>query len=221
MTTPSEPPEGSDERPVDLSKSGPSAADPNDPYRFGLPDKLPPPEYAPPGWVPPGGWPAPGAPQPGVHPPPGSAPPPGYPPQPPPGYPPPGYPPQPPPYGYRYGPPPPNYSPYQVPRRGRGKAVAALVLGLLSIVMFWTAFFDSVLIIAAVAFGVVALTERTNGSASPRGMAIGGLVCAAIAALLATIWTVFLLHGTNQCGGFGQSGQPGFRTCVQNHVRVG
>jgi hypothetical protein len=204
MTRPTEPPEGSEERPVDLSKRDPSAADPNDPYRFGLPDQLPPPEYAPPGWAPPGGWPAPGTPPPGVQHPAGFGPPPGYPPQPPQ-------------YPYQYGPPPPSYSPYHVPRPGRGKAVAALVLGVLSIVMFWSAFLDSLLVIAAVAFGVVALHEGPSGSGSPRGMAIAGLVCAAIGTLLATIWTVFLLHAISQCGGLNQSGQPGFRTCVQNH----
>lgn len=208
MTRPTEPPGGSEERPVELSKRDPSAADPNDPYRFGLPDQLPPPEYAPPGWVPPGGWPAPDAPpagarQPGPQQPTGPPPPYGYLPQPP--------------YPYRYGPPP-GYAPYQVPRAGRGKAVAALVLGILSIFMFWSAFFDSLLVVAAVAFGVTALIERPRGSGNPRGMAIAGLVCAGVGTLLATIWTVFLLHAISQCGGLAHSGQPGFRNCLQHQI---
>jgi hypothetical protein len=204
MTAPTEPPEGSPDRPVDLSKQASSSGDPNDPYRFGLPEQLPPPEYAPPGWTPPGGWPA--APQPGAQRPPGYPPPSGYPP----------YPPYPP-YPHDYGPPPPHYSPYQAPQPGRGKAVTALVLGLLSIFMFWTAFFDAVLVIAAVAFGVVALTERSGDPRRPRGMAIAGLVCAGVGALLAIIWTVFIFHAVSQCGGVGNSGQPGFKTCLQQH----
>jgi hypothetical protein len=213
MTAPSEPPEGVPERPVDLGKHGPENADrpdPNDPYRFGLPERMPPPEYAPPGWTPPGGWPVYGTPptgsgQPGPTMPPGAPPPPGYPPYPPPS-----------PYGY--SPPPPQYSPYGMPAPGRGKAVTALVLGILSIVMSWASFFDALLVIGAVAFGVLALTERRPGPPQPRGMAIAGLVCAAVGAVLAVIWTVFFIHAINQCGGFNDTGRPGFRVCVQQHL---
>jgi hypothetical protein len=91
------------------------------------------------------------------------------------------------------------------------------VLGLLSILFFEMAFFDAVFVIAAVAFGAVALTERPTGPNSPRGMAIAGLVCAGVGALLAIIWTVFLFHAISQCGGVGNSGQPGFKTCLQQH----
>lgn len=204
MTAPTEPPEGSPEHPVDLDKHGAGEAaqpDPNDPYRFGMPERLPPPEYAPPGWAPPGGWPA-------------APPPPPAPGEPGPGSPPPGYPQYPPgPFGYH--PPPPQYSPYRVSAPGRGKAITALVLGALSIVLSWASFFDALLVIGAVTFGVLALTERRAGSPQPRGMAIAGLVCAAIGALLAIVWTVYVIHAVNQCGGFHQSGQPGFRSCLQ------
>jgi hypothetical protein len=188
-----------------LGKRDPSAADPNDPYRFGLPDQPPPPEYAPPGWVPPGGWPAPSTPQPGVQQ--------GY--GPPPGYPPTGYPPPPPPYPG----PPPSYPPYQARQRGRGKAITALVLGVLSIVLSVTAFIDALLVIPAVVFGVVAITERPAGPGSGRGMAIAGLVCAGIGALLAIIWTVWAFRAINECGGVHtmQVGGPGFRACLRQH----
>lgn len=207
MTGPTEPPEGSPDRPVDLGKhadpvGGGKHPDPNDPYRFGLPERLPPPEYAPPGWTPPGGWPTAAPPVGPSQPGPGSGPPPGYPPYPPPS-----------PYGYH--PPPPQYSPYHVPAAGRGKAVTALVLGILSIFFFWASFFDALLVIAAVTFGIIALTERPGGATPPRGMAIAGLVCAAVGAVLAIIWTVFIIHAINQCGGFNQTNAPGFRTCLQ------
>jgi VanZ family protein len=212
MTAPTEPPEGAADRPVDLGKHGAGEAehgDPYDPYRFGLPEHLPPPEYAPPGWTPPGGWPAAGPPP--AAPPPGGMPPPGPSPFTPGSPPPPGYSP----YPYGYPPPPPQYSPYQPPPPGRGKAVTAFVLGILSIVMSWASFLDAVLIIAAVTFGVIALTERPAGSAQPRGMAIAGLVCAGIGAVLAIVWTVFVIHAVNQCGGFDQTSRPGFRHCLQ------
>jgi Domain of unknown function (DUF4190) len=235
MTTPSDPDNEQPTEGVNLAKGDPSSEAPFDPYRFGKPEHPIPAEYAPPGYTgpviptappPPAGW---GAPPPGANPvnpfsnPPGTPygpyganpgaqpppapypPPPGqYPPQygPPPGY----YPPTPPQYGYR---------PQQ--RAGHGKAITALVLGIGSIVFCWLIFFDVVLVIPGVIFALIAMSETKASGGSGRGMALAGLVCSIIGALLATLLTVLVVHAANQCGGFDNNTAPGFDHCVRDN----
>ena len=235
MTTPEDPErEPSSER-VDLTKDEQGGDAPFDPYRFGKPDHPIPAEYAPPGYTgpviptaapPPVGWgtPPPGANQvnpfsnppgtpyapygadPGAHPPAGPYPPPPgqYPPPygPPPGY----YPPTPPQYGYR-----------PQPRAGHGKALTALLLGIGSILFCWLIFFDVVLIIPGVIFAVIAMGETKASGGSGRGMALAGLVCSIVGAVLATLLTVLILHAANQCGGFSNNNTSGFDQCVRDN----
>ncbi|MCW2595731.1 MAG: hypothetical protein JWP39_1619 [Jatrophihabitans sp.] len=225
MTTPPEPENGSSEPQMDLTKNEPTAEAPFDPYRFGKPDHPIPPEYAPPGYVPPpspappaGGppmTPYPGMPQPGPQQPydPANSP----------------YPYGAPPYGNApygntpygntpYGAPPPNYHSYVQPKTGNGKSVTALVLGILSIVMFWTSIFDGVLVIIALIFGFIGLSEANSRRTSGKGMAIAGLICAAVGAVLAIIWTIYILNAVNKCGGFSQNNSSSFQQCVQDHI---
>jgi hypothetical protein len=240
MTTPEDPERDQSSDGVDLCKGTPAAEPPFDPYRFGKPDHPIPAEYAPPGYTgpviptqppppawgsaPPGAAPGnpfsnppgtpyapygggPGAHPPGPYPPPsGQYPPPSgqYPPPygPPPGY----YPPTPPQYGYRPHP----------GGAGNGKAVAALVLGIGSIVFCWLIFFDAALVIPGVIFALIAMSEAKARGGS-RGMALAGLVCSIIGALLATLFTVLIVHAANQCGGFNNTNEPGFNHCVRDN----
>jgi hypothetical protein len=231
MTTPSEhengqsPPEG-----VDLSKQDPTSEVPFDPYRFGRPDHPIPAEYAPPGYTgptipPPAPYGAP-APHPGQHTNPFGNPP-GTPYGNPPGTPygnPPGtpysnpqqpyqYPPNP----YNYGPPPPpGYHAYAQPQNRSGKAVAALVLGILSIVFCWLSVLD-VFVVLAVIFGLIALSETRRGRIGGRGMATAGLACAVVGAILATIISVKVFSAINKCGGLSQTSSTSFNRCVQDN----
>lgn len=228
MTTPSDP-----SRPdpgVDLGKrqpeptsSDPTAAAPFDPFRFGKPEHPVPPEYAPPGYVPdPADYPAsrpsgqyPSAPYP-------SSPYPAPPRQPygPPGTPYPG-PPQPgthEPYAPYGAPTPPPYHGYAQPRTGNGKAIAAMVCGLASIPLSLASLFDAVLIIPAVVLGLLALGDAKSGRTGGRGMAIAGLACAAVGALLASLVTVWYVHIANQCGGLDQNNSTEFQQCIRDHV---
>jgi hypothetical protein len=156
---------------------------PFDPYRFGAPEHPVPPEYAPPGYRPP----PPTTPPSYGHPQPGSGYPlPGYPPSGPPG---PGYP----------APLPPGYAQqYPQPRTGNGKAIAALVLGILAIFFCWTSIFDVVFIALAAVFGFLGLGAAKHGVGG-RGMAISGLVCALVGALFATILTVVIYSRIRPC----------------------
>ncbi len=234
MTDPDPPPSGQSDG-VDLSKSGPDErppvpADPAgeapfDPYRFGKPDHPIPSEYAPPGYTgptipstPPSGYPGapgpyggyPGSPaNPFANPPgtPYSAGPPQY--QGPANY------PGGDPYGYG-APPPPPYHGYPQPTAGNGKAIAALVLGILSIVLCWLLIFDAVFVILGLIFGLIALGESRSGRTGGRGLAVAGLVCTIVGALLATLLTVLIFRAADRCGGFSNDNSSDFQHCLRD-----
>ncbi len=213
MTTPPDDTQhpGGDE-PVSLDKPATEPEPDFDPYRFGAPEHPVAPEYAPPGYRPPQQ--APPAPQ--------------YPPQqqPPPYYPPPGSgytasPPPPPHYGatpppgYGYGPPgQPFYGPPAAPKTG--KAVASLVLGIASIPLAILSLLDVIPVVLAVVFGIIALNQaaRTPGR-DGRAMAISGIVCGAVGAVLAILLTAFYIHVSNQCDQY-PSGSSEFSQCVRD-----
>jgi hypothetical protein len=220
VNTPQEPqpdpaaPEPSGE-PISLSKPADPAGEPTqveepfDPYRFGPPDHPVPPEYAPPGYVeqgytPPPSTPPPTTPAPGPTTPAGS----GYP----------GYQPYPtvPPPGGRFGYPPPPMHPYQQPKTGNGKATAGLVLGIVAIVFFWLSILDVIPVVLGLIFGSLGLSEsRRTGSG--RGQAIAGIVCAAIGAVLAIVFTVVIWTRISPCRDF-PSGSAEFNSCVRRHL---
>ena len=185
----------------------PDGTDPEpdfDPYRFGAPEHPVPPEYAPPGYKPPQPAQQP-PPQPFVPPPPGQQ---G-------GYPPP---------AYQPGPPPPQqYAPYGVPyyahpRRGTGKAIASMVLGIGSIVLSILSLFDLLLIIPGVVFGIIALAEANRSpNREGRGMAIAGLVCAGVGAVLAIVLTVWFVGAARHCGQYDSSSSQ-FQSCFRDHL---
>ncbi len=188
----------------------PGADVPFDPYRFGKPDHPVPPEYAPPGYVPPApaaGAAPPGAPSPysvAGNAPRGQADPYGTP------YPTPG--------PGAYGAPPPYYS-YAQPRSGNGKAIASMVLGIVSILMFWLSIFDAVFVITGLVFGILALTEAGPRSAAKKGMAIAGLVCVTLGTVAALFWTLHFVDAVDKCGGF-QHNNTGaaFKQCLRENI---
>jgi len=153
--------------------------EPFDPYRYGAPEQPVPAEYAPPGYTPPPVTAAPArAPRAASQRAPDAPSPPGY-----------GQPAQ------QYGnvAPPPYAQQYPQPRTGNGKAIAGLVLGILAIVFCWTSLLDIVLIALAVIFALLGLGDAKRGSGG-RGMAIAGLVCAIVGALLAALMTLVYLR---------------------------
>ncbi|WP_375478090.1 hypothetical protein [uncultured Jatrophihabitans sp.] len=213
MTTPSdrdsgaERPGGEDLPGVDLGKSGGQEA-PFDPYRFGKPDRPIPPEYAPPGYVP--------EPVPPVPPATPAGPGPGAPP----------YGSQPGPYGAQFPPPypggygaapPPYYTGYPPPA-GNGKATAALVLGIVSILLSWFVFFDAIFIILGLIFGLLGLSASKRRQGAGRSLAVAGLACTAVGLVATIAFTVFAFHVAGKCGGFDNGNDPNFQTCIRDHV---
>lgn len=100
---------------------------------------------------------------------------------PPPAYPPPGYPAAP--YGQPFAP------GYAAPRNGLG--TAALVVGIIGVVLSWTVYGGIILGILAICFGSVGLGRVKRGEATNRSSAMAGLVLGIVAiALLAVLVVV-------------------------------
>jgi hypothetical protein len=123
-----------------------------------------------------------------------------------PGYPPPDYPQQ----GY---PPPPGYS-YKQPGPGHGKAVAGLVLGILSIVFCWASFVDLLLLVPALIFSIMGLSEARLGRGG-RGLAMSGLICTIAGVVLAIVMTIVWVSVANNidCSVPHQAGTFSYTVC--------
>ncbi|MGV9674362.1 DUF4190 domain-containing protein [Nocardia sp. NPDC003482] len=131
-------------------------------------------------------------PPPGQYPPPGQNPPPGqYPPPPPGSY-----------------PPPPGQPYWQEGRQGKGLAIAALVLGILALLSFWTIFGGILFGLVGLVFGIIAIVKARRGTAGGRGMAIAGLILSLLGLIAAIVLTAI---GVNI---FVNNGGKDFVDCV-------
>ncbi len=81
--------------------------------------------------------------------------------------------------------PPVGYAP--PPRGGAGMAIASMVLGIVSLVLFCIWWLAIPCAILAVILGIVARGKANRGEAEGRGMATAGIICGAIAILLAVL----------------------------------
>jgi hypothetical protein len=77
---------------------------------------------------------------------------------------------------------------------GNGLAVAGLVMGILSLVLFWIPFLGILLGLLGLIFGGIGI-GRANKVGKGKGMAIAGLVMGILGVLLGLAW-IFLLVGT-------------------------
>ena len=91
------------------------------------------------------------------------------------------------PYGYPYLPP---YGAVQppMPKKGRGFAVTAMVLGICSIC--FAGVIGILLAITGLIFAIIAL-KKCKGPASGRGMAIAGLVCSIVGIIFSVLAILF------------------------------
>ena len=71
-------------------------------------------------------------------------------------------------------------------KKGKGFAIAALVLGICALVFCWVPVLNWILAILAVVFGIIALVKKAT-----KGMAITGLVLGAVSIIIAFIISVF------------------------------
>jgi hypothetical protein len=111
--------------------------------------------------------------------------------------------------------------PQRSPRNGLG--VAALVLGILSILLGWIPFISVVallLAIAAIVCGIIGRKRANRGEATNGGVALGGIITGVLGFLLAGAVTVLLGLGAAL---FGECADPNFTqaevdACVQERL---
>ena len=92
-------------------------------------------------------------------------------------------------------------APAQAQRNGFG--VAALVLGILAAVLFWTIFAGLVLGLLAVVFGILGYRRKSRGEATNGGMALAGAILGGLAlAVSAVVLAGASLLGSEEFGSY-------------------
>lgn len=97
-------------------------------------------------------------------------------------------------------------APYDAPQttarpRGSGMAIAALVLGILAVLLCWTVFGGVLLGLIAIVLGVIAARRAKRGLADGRGMAIAGIVLGVLGLLLSVALVAIGLTVLNSSSG--------------------
>lgn len=125
--------------------------------------------------------------------------------------------PSPPPNPYQGAyPPPPGTPPGWVPvQRSNGMATAGLVLGIVSVVLFWTSVIDIPLVILGITFSAIGL-KRAKAGAGARGFALTGLICSLVAALIVTVLLAVLVPRYLHCHDKWGDNSTQVRKCITN-----
>lgn len=116
-----------------------------------------------------------------------------------------------------------GYAPPQGVQENNGLALAALILGILSIPAIFTVFGGIILGIIAVILGIVGVRKANSivGPGARKGMAVTGLVLGLIAAVVSAVMLVFGIFFAKdmveECSQF-QNDQEQFEQCVDDAV---
>lgn len=94
----------------------------------------------------------------------------------------------------------PEQNPYQQqPQQGNGMAVAAMVLGIIALVLFWVPVLNWILGLLGIVFGAVGMAKAGKIGGRGKGMALAGLITGLLGALLGVLfvlWAVFAVRHT-------------------------
>lgn len=91
---------------------------------------------------------------------------------------------------------------------GNGMAVAALVLGILALVLFFIWFLAPIMGLLAIIFGAVGISKANKIGGKGKGMAIAGLVCGVIGMLLSIVLVVIAVGVVSRSHRYGQLDAP-------------
>ena len=75
-------------------------------------------------------------------------------------------------------------------RQTSGMAVAGMVLGILSLVLFWASLLAPLLAILGIVFSVIGMSQSSKPGWTGMGMAVAGLVCSLVTA---AIWVILVV----------------------------
>ena len=82
------------------------------------------------------------------------------------------------------------YGPPMMAQKTNGMAVTGMVIGILSLVLFWASLLGVLLAILGIIFSGIGISQCSKQGQAGKGMAIAGLVCSLIAA---TFWVVVVI----------------------------
>ena len=111
-----------------------------------------------------------------------------------------------------------GYPGYQ-PKPGSGLAIASLVCGILGVLTGIFIFSGLSLGLAGIVLGIVALVKVKNGTASGKGMAIGGIVTGALGMIVAVVVLILGLIGIgmlSECAEHAVQDSNGNYVCTVN-----
>jgi len=102
---------------------------------------------------------------------------------------------------------PPSYFPpvevhHQVPPpKGNGMAVAAMVLGILAVVLCWVMLVNFILGVLGIIFGALGIARANKIGGTGKGMALAGLITGIFGILAGIVVVVFVLRAVEEFGG--------------------
>lgn len=111
-----------------------------------------------------------------------------------------------------------GYPGYQ-PKPGSGLAIASLVCGILGVLTGIFIFSGLSLGLAGIVLGIVALVKVKNGTASGKGMAIGGIVTGALGMIVAVVVLILGMIGIgmlSECAEHAVQDSNGNYVCTVN-----
>lgn len=80
------------------------------------------------------------------------------------------------------------------PPQGNGMAVAGLVLGIISIVLFFLSWIAAILGILGIIFGALGISKANKIGGKGKGMATAGLVCGVLGMIISIAVTVWAMR---------------------------
>lgn len=80
---------------------------------------------------------------------------------------------------------------YYYNNASNGTAVAAMILGILSLVVFWIPFIPFVFGVLGLVFGIKGLNAADLNQGKGRGMGIAGIVCGSIGMIVGIFYSIF------------------------------
>ncbi|WP_294640948.1 DUF4190 domain-containing protein [Rothia mucilaginosa] len=111
-----------------------------------------------------------------------------------------------------------GYPGYQ-PKPGSGLAIASLICGILGVLTGIFIFSGLSLGLAGIVLGIVALVKVKNGTASGKGMAIGGIVTGALGMIVAVVVLILGMIGIgmlSECAEHAVQDSNGNYVCTVN-----
>jgi hypothetical protein len=107
------------------------------------------------------------------------------------------------------------YNPYGVPQQRRnGLGIAGMVLGIISVVLFFLSWIAAIIGILAIIFGAVGRSRVKKGQATNKAQATAGLVLGIIGTVVGIVFLVFIVGRAKSCQDQYPEGGTQYQQCL-------